>query len=340
MSHYIAPSQIAERQLEYFAGKRVLVIGEIEDQFPIDLSKHCDKVTVFTSNYCTYRQLHRSEQLCCHFGANLPDTIDADMILMYWPKAKAEAQMLLDMSLAKLGQDTEIVVVGENRSGVKSVEKMFAPFGLIKKYDSARRCSFYWGQCQTAPTSFDLQSWFKSYPVELDGQQLVVKSLPGVFSHGEFDLGSQLLLSNLPPLHGKVLDFGCGAGVLGAFMALRYPDISLQMCDINAFAIESSKQTLLANGLKGDVLASDVYSDLSSDFQFIVSNPPFHAGLDTSYSATEALLNDAPTHLKAAGNIVIVANSFLKYAPIIERQFGHCHTLDKTSKFTIYHAIK
>ncbi|MFA0084185.1 16S rRNA (guanine(1207)-N(2))-methyltransferase RsmC [Vibrio sp. 10N.261.51.F12] len=340
MSHYIAPSQIAERQLEYFAGKRVLVIGEIEDQFPIDLRQHCDKVTVFTSNYCTYRQLNPSPNLTCHFGAELPKTIDADMILMYWPKAKAEAQMLLEMSLAALGENTEIVVVGENRSGVKSVEKLFADYGVIKKYDSARRCSFYWGQCHSAPTSFDLQSWFKSYPVELDGQRLVVKSLPGVFSHGEFDIGSQLLLKNLPSLHGKVLDFGCGAGVLGAFMALRYPSITLHMCDINAFAIESSKQTLLANGLEGNVLASDVYSDLPQDFQFIISNPPFHAGLDTSYSATEQLLSDAPKHLQRAGQMVIVANSFLKYPPIIERQFGHCETLEKNRQFTIYHATK
>lgn len=47
------------------------------------------------------------------------------MILLYWPKAKAEAEFLLAMLLAKLGPQTEIVVVGENRSGVKSIEKMF-----------------------------------------------------------------------------------------------------------------------------------------------------------------------------------------------------------------------
>ena len=52
--------------------------------------------------------------------------------------------------MAKLGKDTEIVVVGENRSGVKSIEKMFKPYGNVVKYDSARRCSFYWGQCRAS----------------------------------------------------------------------------------------------------------------------------------------------------------------------------------------------
>ncbi len=112
------------------------------------------------------------------------------------------------------------------------------------------------------------------------------------------------------------------------------------MCDINAFAIESSKQTLLANNLKGHVFASDVYSDVEPGLDFIISNPPFHAGLDTSYSATETLLSDAPNYLTDDGQLMIVANSFLKYPPIIEKQFGHCHTVDKNRKFAIYHATK
>ncbi|MGR5362116.1 16S rRNA (guanine(1207)-N(2))-methyltransferase RsmC [Vibrio mediterranei] len=340
MATYIAPSQIAERQLEYFAQKRVLVIGEIEDKFPIELSKHCDKVTVFTSNYITYRMLSSSSKITTLFGASLSSDIDADMILLYWPKAKAEAQMLLEMALAKLGNDTEIAVVGENRSGVKSIEKMFKPYGPMNKYDSARRCSFYWGMCQSAPESFELKNWFKSYQVELNGLPITVKSLPGVFSHGEFDSGSQLLLNNLPELKGKVLDFGCGAGVIGAYMGLKYNDIELNMCDINAFAIESSKQTLLANNLEGQVFASDVYSDVTPGLDFIISNPPFHAGLDTSYSATETLLSDAPNYMNSKGQLMIVANSFLKYPPIIEQQFGHCHTVDKNRKFAIYHATK
>ena len=44
-------------------------------------------------------------------------------------------------------------------------------------------------------------------------------------------------------LSGKVLDFGCGAGVIGSVMALLNPDIELEMCDISALAVASSKAT-------------------------------------------------------------------------------------------------
>lgn len=340
MSAYTAPSQIAERQLAYFEGKHVLVAGEAEDLFPIELQKYCESVTVFTTHYGYYDQLKTSNNITCVFGAEFEQPTQSDLVLLYWPKAKAEAEYLLAMLMAKLGKDTEIVVVGENRSGIKSIEKMFKPYGVITKYDSARRCSFYWGQCTQDVAPFDMQQWFKTYHVNYQQHQLTIKSLPGVFSHGEFDIGSKLLLDTLPNLSGKVLDFGCGAGVIGSVMATLNPTIELEMCDISALAIESSKATLRANNLQGKVFASNVYSDCADDYQFIISNPPFHSGLDTSYGATETLLKDAPKQLKSAGELIIVANSFLKYPPIIEQSFGHCETLNKTNKFTIYHAQK
>lgn len=340
MAAYTTPSQIAQRQLAYFKGKHVLVAGEAEDLFPIELSEHCESVSVFTTNYGYFRQLSNRSELTCYFGAELTEQSHADMVLLYWPKAKAEAEYLLAMLFAKLGAGTEIIVVGENRSGVKSIEKMFSPYGKVIKHDSARRCSFYWGECDITPEKFDLNAWYKTYPLEIDGQQIKIKSLPGVFSHGQFDIGSQLLLDSLPTLKGKVLDFGCGAGVIGTVLALRNSDIELEMCDISALAIESSKETLKSNGLTGKVFASDVYSDTSNNYNYVISNPPFHAGLDTSYTATETLLSHAPQYMKPTGQLYIVANSFLKYQPLINSAFSNCETINKTTKFAVYHATR
>lgn len=340
MSSYITPSQIAQRQLAYFDGKHVLVAGEAEDLFPIELSKHCESVSVFTTNYGYFRQLSNRTEVQSYFGAELVTPPRTDLVLLYWPKAKAEAEYLLAMLFSKLGTGTEIIVVGENRSGVKSIEKMFSSYGRVIKHDSARRCSLYWGECETAPEKFDLNDWYKSYSVELNNLKINVMSLPGVFSHGQFDVGSKLLLDSLPNLKGKVLDFGCGAGVIGTILALKDPTIELEMCDISALAIESSIKTLEKNGVTGKVFASDVYSNTANDYNYLISNPPFHAGLDTSYNSTETLLANAPSHLKPRGQLYIVANSFLKYTPIISQAFSNCETVNKTTKFAIYHATK
>ncbi|MDW6091924.1 16S rRNA (guanine(1207)-N(2))-methyltransferase RsmC [Vibrio rhizosphaerae] len=333
-----APSQIAERQLDYFQGKHLLVAGEIEDQFPLQLRQTCQSVSIFTTHYGYYRQIADNPHITGYFGATLSEDCHADMLLLYWPKAKQEAEYLLAMLMTKLGPGTEIVVVGENRSGIKSVEKLFEPYGIIRKYDAARRCSFYWGECSQTPAQFNMQDWFKTYTVNYRQKDIIIKSLPGVFSHGELDIGSQLLLDNLSDIRGDVLDFGCGAGVIGTVIAAQYPAVTLSMCDVSALAIESSKATLAANGLSGHVFPSDIYSDVPERYDHLISNPPFHSGLGTSYHASETFLNQSPHYLKPRGKLSIVANSFLKYPPLIEQALGHCDTLAKTNKFAIYQA--
>ncbi|KJG06220.1 16S rRNA methyltransferase [Photobacterium angustum] len=338
---YCAASQVVARQSEFFENRKVLIAGELSDTFASELSQTAQTVSVFTTNYGFYSDIKRFNNVSSYFGAELTETLDIDMILLYWPKAKAEADYLLTMLLNKFGKGIEICIVGENRSGVRSAEKLFAEYGPLTKYDSARRCSFYWGRCDNTPKAFNLSDWFRSYPIDIAGVQLTVRSLPGVFSHGEFDKGSELLLNNLPKLHGKVLDFGCGAGVIGAVMKAKYQTIDLELCDISALAIESAKETFKVNNLEASKFtATDVYKTLTGPYQFLISNPPFHAGLKTFYAATELFINDAPQYLSHNGQLVIVANSFLQYPPLIEASLGECNITAKTNKFNIYAATK
>lgn len=200
---YSTPSQVVERQLEYFDGKHVLLAGELEDTFATQLLSTAASVSIFTTNLAYANQMKRFDNLNVQFGASYQAQPNVDMVLLYWPKAKAEAEFLLAMLMAALGKDTEIVVVGENRSGVKSIEKMFPPYGRVTKFDSARRCSFYWGQCINTPAPFNIDDWYKSYPLDIHGQTLTVRSLPGVFSHGEFDAGANCYSIRYPRLKGQ-----------------------------------------------------------------------------------------------------------------------------------------
>ncbi|MGF1693402.1 16S rRNA (guanine(1207)-N(2))-methyltransferase RsmC [Photobacterium kagoshimensis] len=337
---YTAASQVVARQLEFFDNRKVLVVGELSDDYPLALVDVAQSVSVFTTNYGYHRQISRSNKVTSYFGAELTEDLDIDMILLYWPKAKAEADYLLSMLLAKFGTGTEICVVGENRSGVRSAEKMFTPYGPLTKYDSARRCGFYWGRCDNEVKPFELSAWFRNYPITVAGTELTIRSLPGVFSHGEFDKGSELLLNTLPKLRGKVLDFGCGAGVIGAVMKTNNPSIELELCDISALAIESAKETFKINNLEAKFTATDVYAELPGSYNYLISNPPFHAGLKTFYTATEDFIAQAPQHLHDDGALIIVANSFLQYPPLIEKSLGECRTAASTNKFNIYAAKK
>jgi 16S rRNA (guanine1207-N2)-methyltransferase len=193
----------------------------------------------------------------------------------------------------------------------------------------------YFGRLEKQPV-FDADKFWGEYSV--DG--LTVKTLPGVFSRDGLDVGSQLLLSTLTPhTKGKVLDVGCGAGVLSVAFARHSPKIRLTLCDVSAPAVEASRATLAANGVEGEVFASNVFSEVKGRFDMIISNPPFHDGMQTSLDAAQTLIRGAVRHLNSGGELRIVANAFLPYPDVLDETFGFHEVIAQTGRFKVYRAI-
>ena len=334
-----APREIAQRHLSLFDNKHILLAGELEDVFVQQLSQRTASVIVFTTHH-GFATRQKKASITVHAGATLEIDQHIDIVLFYWPKTKAEADYLLAMLTHTLGKGVDWMVVGENRSGIKSIEKRFAPYGPISKHDAARRCSMYYGTCYTPASSFSLEDWFTDYPLTIGNTSLTIRALPGVFSQKSLDDGTELLLRHLPSIKGNILDIGCGAGVIGSYILATHPDCQVTLVDVNYLAIASSQATLAINGLEGQVLSSDMLDAVEAKFDTIISNPPFHEGLETRYSPTESLLRNVPSHLTMGGQLIIVANSFLRYPPIIKDSLGQCDTLAKTRRFAVYQAYK
>lgn len=335
-------SQLLERNLALFEGQHLLVAGSFDDDYALELTHHAASVTLFTSDYHRYQAWQRHDtQANCLFGhefASQGPRFDALLLLM--PKAKSEAQYWLANLLPHLLPGAQILLAGENRGGINSAPKLLAAYSSQShKIDSARRCSLIGGQLDTEPAPFVATQWQSHYPLEVGDTTLSVIALPGVFSADGLDEGTRLLLENLPPLSGRVLDLGCGAGVIGAMLCKRCPDLQVEMCDINALALESARLTLQANGLMASVYPSDMLSNVTPGLAHIVTNPPFHAGLNTHYAATEEMILAAPGKLASKGSLLLVANAFLKYQPFMERAFGRCPIIAENRKFKLYHTV-
>jgi 16S rRNA (guanine1207-N2)-methyltransferase len=330
------PSQLLERHQTVLSKRHLLFTGDLQDDYCSQFNAHHTRV--YTHYY------HHARRLVPWLGLDrvhyslLPErshVTACDTVLYYWPKNKGEAQLQLFSLLAILPITTDWLLVGELRSGIRHVEQLLSPFGVVTKLDSARRCRLYRFRC-IRPPPVDLVNYWGSY----DYQGLTIKTLPGIFSRDGIDVGSQLLLEQLPALQGRVLDLGCGTGILGVVAQKRYPTIQLTLCDVQAAALAATQATLAENHLSGKIVASEGFSDLQGSFNVIITNPPFHEGRQLSTQATAAWIREARDYLAPAGRLFLVANAFLPYATLLDQTFGSHQLMAHQSRFKLYQVTK
>ena len=103
----------------------------------------------------------------------------------------------------------------------------------------------------------------------------------GVFSKDGLDFGSRLLLEVVPleEVGGKILDMGCGYGVLGIVLA-KVLLAKVDMVDVNLRALHLSKINAKLNGVFDlvNIFESNCYSSVSGKYSTIITNPPIRAG--------------------------------------------------------------
>lgn len=127
----------------------------------------------------------------------------------------------------------------------------------------------------------------------------------GVFSKGSLDRGTKVLLDNLivEDSDKKILDLGCGYGVIGIYVAKKY-ELDVNMVDINKRAIELTKKNIDLNNVNAIVFESDGFSNVTDKYDLIVMNPPIRAGKKVYYQFFE----DSVNFLKEEGRLLLVIN--------------------------------
>ncbi len=355
-------SQLMERNLALFEEGNWLIINPVDAYFADQIDHRpvtflhqyfdifSESVRVIPCCEFDSRDVSHSEAGFCieqktgahrHlFAPFIPAETRFSDILIYMPKSKAHMQMLLAMAVSALQEDGRIHIVGENKGGIKSIGKLIEKTGPSQKVDSARHCSLVTVMPEKAGTAFKPGDWIDESEYEVQGIQWEVVSMPGVFSHGELDDGTRMLLDKgSDRLRGKVLDFACGAGVIGAHLLRRFPHLDMTLLDVSALAIYCSARTLAANQQSATLVASDGLHGVNKSFSHIVTNPPFHTGVKTDYTVTRRFIEDSRRCLNSKGTLQMVANRFLPYPGLLGDIFPQTHTVAQDSRFSLYLSI-
>lgn len=255
------------------------------------------------------------------------------------PRSREEARMALHAAALVLRPGGGVLVYGANDEGIRPAEglvgEVFSRPGTVAV---GGRCRLLQGHREHEVPGLrgELESWREVTVLEYPGLPRTWVSYPGVFSHRELDPGTRLLLDVLPPLPAgaRVLDYGCGSGMVGAVAMARGEGVRAELLDVDTVALEAARENVPgAELVRGDGLGSAAGR---GPFDAIVSNPPLHRGKAEDPGMVTTFLQEAPGLLRPLGILAFVAQRRLPVEEPLRRSFGTVSVLGEDGTFRVW----
>ncbi|MBW2987941.1 hypothetical protein DRJ48_01595 [Candidatus Woesearchaeota archaeon] len=169
------------------------------------------------------------------------------------------------------------------------------------------------------------------------GKEITIFLASGVFSSKRIDKGSRLLAEKAIIEDGwRVLDLGCGSGVIGIVIAKCYPKAKVVMVDINQRAVDTAIMNAKLNKLDNcEIILSNGFENVNGQFDAILFNPPQTAGKKLCFY----LITQSKAKLKPGGVLQLVARhnkGGKSLYNFMQEVFGNAQALAKSGGYRVY----
>lgn len=276
----------------------------------------------------------------------LPSIVD--VVIYKIPKSKA---LLTEQLIQLKAKYNEVVFIAGDRA--KDIHT--STLKVFEKYLGTTKTSLAVKKARLVLCSLDAKQTFPSpYPTLWDlpptspaNKTFSISNHANVYARDKLDLGARYFLQSLPtmPKGSKIIDLGCGNGVIGLTMLSLQTEAQVTFVDESFMAIASAKHNVEKNlpdlFEQCRFMTNDCLTDVEEkDVDLVLCNPPFHQQTATTDHIAWQMFNDAKRVLKSGGELRIIGNRQLAYHVKLKRIFGNCTEIATNNKFVTLSAKK
>jgi len=282
--------------------------------------------------------------------ATLPDK--PDTVVLKIPRALALLEHQLIMLQQVITPDTRIIAGAKAKTITKNVLELFERYIGDTKTSLAKKKSRL---IFSTPDAAKLKAPATSpYPTRWsvrtqNGLNVSVANHANVFSRQSLDIGARFMLEHMNVTNNeRVIDLGCGNGVLGLNALSLAPEARITFVDESFMALASAKLNVQENFPDALERCEFVPSNCldairqrgDGGFSKVFCNPPFHQQNAITDHIAWQMFTDAKDCLARGGHLVVVGNRHLDYHIKLKRIFGGVSQLASHQKFVILNSAK
>ncbi|MCP4789581.1 MAG: class I SAM-dependent methyltransferase [Gammaproteobacteria bacterium] len=342
-----ADQLVLETLPQLTSASRVLVINDSFGALSCGILQQSQEanVTVWGDSYLGYQALRHNGRL-----NNLPDIafVDSlatpqgpfDKVIMRLPKSNSLLRDQVARLLPQLAPDAQVIIpIMIKHLDTRLYELLTQLLGSLSSSRAKKKARLLLVHVEQAADNSPeptVNSW--------SCRDMQLSHYSGVYGRKRLDEGTQFLLDNWPQgVFKRVVDVGCGNGILSLQAAKSWPTAMVTGVDESYMAVASATLNARQNGVQQQCqfqvgnCAADLV-DQSADL--VLCNPPFHQQRVVGDHLAMAMFADAARVLTVSGELWVVGNRHLGYHAKLKRWFKRVDQQGKHAKFVVLRCRK
>jgi len=273
-------------------------------------------------------------------GVKSGELFDA-ITLVYRPHdGSAYIREIMALSALHLSKNGSLLLCGRKRKGVAGYERDISGyFKTTERVFSKKGIRIVAGRLPKQSGAGERKEvGFKEWRTRVGDVVIDIRGSSGLFSYNSLDRGTGLLLEQLPGRlpdgKSRILDLGCGTGVIGIAASKLNENAEVHFSDVDLRAARCTLMNCRTNRIeRSKIYLSDGVLNLPKgmEYDLILSHPQLHTGRDV----IRTFVRNPARRLSRNGRLMLVAARGSKILEAMNKYVGPATEVVSASPYSV-----